>query len=32
MCDRAIWLDHGKLMRSGRVGEVLEAYHARNRS
>jgi ABC-type polysaccharide/polyol phosphate transport system ATPase subunit len=26
MCDRAIWLDHGELMMSGRVGEVVEAY------
>jgi len=26
MCDRAIWLDHGELMMSGRVGDVIEAY------
>jgi ABC-type polysaccharide/polyol phosphate transport system ATPase subunit len=28
MCDRAIWLDHGRLMREGNVSEVLEAYHS----
>jgi ABC-type polysaccharide/polyol phosphate transport system ATPase subunit len=28
MCDRAIWLDHGKLMAQGSVDEVLEAYGA----
>jgi ABC-type polysaccharide/polyol phosphate transport system ATPase subunit len=27
MCDRLLWLDHGKLMRQGGVEEVLEAYH-----
>lgn len=26
LCDRAIWLDHGELILSGPVGEVLEAY------
>jgi len=26
MCDRAIWLDHGELMMSGPIGEVLETY------
>ena len=26
MCDRAIWLDHGELMMTGRIGEVIEAY------
>jgi ABC-type polysaccharide/polyol phosphate transport system ATPase subunit len=28
MCDRAIWLDRGKLIREGPVDEVLGAYHA----
>jgi ABC-type polysaccharide/polyol phosphate transport system ATPase subunit len=26
MCDRAIWLDHGEIMMSGRLREVVEAY------
>jgi ABC-type polysaccharide/polyol phosphate transport system ATPase subunit len=26
MCDRAIWLDHGELMMTGRISEVVEAY------
>jgi ABC-type polysaccharide/polyol phosphate transport system ATPase subunit len=26
MCDRAIWLDHGELMMSGRVRDVIGAY------
>jgi lipopolysaccharide transport system ATP-binding protein len=26
MCDRAIWLDHGELMLSGAIGDVIEAY------
>jgi ABC-type polysaccharide/polyol phosphate transport system ATPase subunit len=26
MCERAIWLDHGKLMMEGNAGAVLEAY------
>ena len=29
LCDRAIWLDHGELILSGSVGEVLEAYAGR---
>ncbi len=29
LCDRAIWLDHGELMLSGAVGDVLEAYAGR---
>jgi homopolymeric O-antigen transport system ATP-binding protein len=29
LCDRAIWLDHGELILSGRVAEVLEAYAGR---
>lgn len=26
LCDRAIWLDHGELMLSGRINDVLAAY------
>ena len=26
LCDRAIWLDRGELMMSGRIGDVIEAY------
>jgi ABC-type polysaccharide/polyol phosphate transport system ATPase subunit len=26
MCDRAIWLDHGELMMTGRTADVIEAY------
>ena len=26
LCDNAIWLDHGELMMSGPVGEVVDAY------
>ena len=26
LCDRAIWLDHGELMMTGTVGDVLDAY------
>jgi ABC-type polysaccharide/polyol phosphate transport system ATPase subunit len=29
LCDRAIWLDHGELILSGRVADVLEAYAGR---
>src|SRR3984885_2406339 len=29
LCDRAIWLDHGELMLSGAVADVLEAYAGR---
>jgi len=29
LCDRAIWLDHGELILSGKVAEVLEAYAGR---
>jgi ABC-type polysaccharide/polyol phosphate transport system ATPase subunit len=29
LCDRAIWLDHGELILSGTVGEVVEAYAGR---
>jgi ABC-type polysaccharide/polyol phosphate transport system ATPase subunit len=30
MCDRAIWIDHGAMMMSGRVNEVLDAYQGRS--
>jgi ABC-type polysaccharide/polyol phosphate transport system ATPase subunit len=26
LCDRAIWLDHGELIMSGRIRDVIEAY------
>ena len=26
LCDRAIWLDHGELMMTGRTADVIEAY------
>jgi ABC-type polysaccharide/polyol phosphate transport system ATPase subunit len=26
MCDRGIWLDHGELMMTGAIGDVIEAY------
>ena len=26
MCDRAVWLDHGRLMMEGPAGEVIDAY------
>lgn len=29
MCDRALWIDHGSVMMSGRVNEVLAAYEGR---
>lgn len=29
LCDRAIWLDHGALVMSGKVSEVVDAYEAR---
>jgi len=29
LCDRAIWLDHGELMLSGAVADVMEAYAGR---
>lgn len=29
MCDRAIWIDHGSVMMTGRVNEVLDAYQGR---
>jgi ABC-type polysaccharide/polyol phosphate transport system ATPase subunit len=30
MCDRAIWLDHGKVVGHGALDEVLEAYESRS--
>lgn len=30
LCNKAVWLDHGTLMRFGPVDEVMEAYHAHN--
>ena len=30
MCDRAIWLDHGKIVGHGALDEVLEAYESRS--
>jgi ABC-type polysaccharide/polyol phosphate transport system ATPase subunit len=27
LCDKAIWMDHGEMVMSGAVGEVLEAYN-----
>ena len=30
LCDRAIWLDHGELVMTGTVGEVLDAYAGRS--
>jgi len=29
MCDRAVWLDHGRLMMHGPVAEVIDAYEGR---
>ena len=29
LCDRAIWLDHGELMMSGKIAEVMAAYTGR---
>ena len=29
LCDKAIWLDHGEMVMSGDIGEVLEAYNGR---
>jgi ABC-type polysaccharide/polyol phosphate transport system ATPase subunit len=30
LCDRAIWLDHGELILSGTVGDVMGAYAGRS--
>jgi len=27
LCDKAIWLDHGEMVMSGAISEVLEAYN-----
>lgn len=29
LCDKAIWLDHGEMVMSGDINEVLEAYNGR---
>jgi ABC-type polysaccharide/polyol phosphate transport system ATPase subunit len=29
MCDRAVWIDHGSVMMTGRVNDVLDAYQGR---
>jgi lipopolysaccharide transport system ATP-binding protein len=29
LCDKAIWLDHGEIMMSGAISDVLEAYNGR---
>jgi len=29
LCDKAIWLDHGEMVMSGSIAEVLEAYNGR---
>jgi ABC-2 type transport system ATP-binding protein len=29
LCERAVWLDHGELILSGAVADVLEAYAGR---
>ena len=29
LCDKAIWLDHGEMVMSGEIAEVLEAYNGR---
>lgn len=29
LCDRAIWLDHGRVVMDGRLGEVVAAYEGR---
>jgi lipopolysaccharide transport system ATP-binding protein len=29
LCDKAIWLDHGEIMMSGGISEILEAYNGR---
>ena len=28
ICDRALWIEHGRSMMQGRVDDVLAAYHA----
>ncbi len=29
LCDQAIWLDHGELVMSGAIGDVMEAYNGK---
>jgi ABC-type polysaccharide/polyol phosphate transport system ATPase subunit len=29
LCDRAIWLDHGEVMMTGRAADVMTAYAGR---
>ena len=29
LCDKAIWLDHGEMMMSGPIAEVMEAYNGK---
>jgi ABC-type polysaccharide/polyol phosphate transport system ATPase subunit len=26
LCDRGLWLDHGRVMKAGPIGEVIQAY------
>jgi ABC-type polysaccharide/polyol phosphate transport system ATPase subunit len=26
LCDRGLWLDHGRVMKTGPIGEVIQAY------
>jgi ABC-type polysaccharide/polyol phosphate transport system ATPase subunit len=30
LCDRAIWLDHGEVVMTGRASELLDAYAGRS--
>jgi lipopolysaccharide transport system ATP-binding protein len=30
LCDKAIWLDHGEIVMSGAISEVMEAYNGRH--
>jgi ABC-2 type transport system ATP-binding protein len=30
MCDRAIWLEHGRIVGHGALDEVLDAYQSRS--
>jgi lipopolysaccharide transport system ATP-binding protein len=29
LCDKAIWLDHGEIVMSGAISDVMEAYNGR---
>jgi len=29
LCDKAIWLDHGEMMMSGPIAEVMQAYNGK---